>query len=114
MMSLLRVVGMGWRQVELAKNAQVISDQGQELYKRLLKLTEHLGKIGKHLQSAMKGYDEATGSLERSVLPSARKFKDLQASAQLDEVPEFTAIEQQPRALNITTEDQQELEEKSA
>lgn len=113
-MSLLRVVGMGWRQVELAKNAQTISEQGQELYKRLLKFTSHMGKVGKHLQSAMKGYDEATGSLERSVLPSARKFKDLQAAAQLEDVPEFTAIEQQPRELNITTEDQQALEKKSA
>lgn len=107
-MSLLRVVGMGWRQVELAKNAQDISDQGQELYKRLLKFTDHMGKIGKHLQNAMKGFDEATGSLERSVLPSARKFKDLQTAAQLDDVPEFTAIEQQPRALNLTSDDEQE------
>ncbi|MCB1532099.1 MAG: DNA recombination protein RmuC [Alphaproteobacteria bacterium] len=109
MMSLLRVVGMGWRQVELAKNAQVISDQGQELYKRLLKFTDHMGKIGKHLQNAMRGYDEATGSLERSVLPSARKFKDLQAGVQLEDVPDFTAIEQQPRVLNLSSEDEDAL-----
>lgn len=109
-MSLLRVVGMGWRQVELAKNAQTISEQGQELYKRLLKFTSHVGKVGKHLQNAMKGYDEAIGSLERSVLPSARKFKDLQAATQLEDIPDFQTIETQPRMLNITSEDESELE----
>ena len=35
LMSLLRVVGMSWRQVELAKNAQDISALGKELYERI-------------------------------------------------------------------------------
>ncbi len=113
MMSLLRVVGMGWRQVELAKNAQSISENGLALYSRLLTFTSHLGKIGKHLQSAMKGFDDATGSLERSVLPAARKFRDLQTANQLEDLPEFKSIEQQPRALNLTADDEQ-AQKKSA
>ncbi|MCC7305849.1 MAG: DNA recombination protein RmuC [Alphaproteobacteria bacterium] len=106
LISLLRVVSLSWRQMELAKNAQTISDYGLDLYKRLLKFTEHVEKIGKNLQSAMKGYDEAVGSLERSVLPSARKFRELQGGA--NDLPEFTPVEQAPRYLSLSAEDEEE------
>lgn len=107
LMSLLRVVGMSWRQVELAKNAQEISALGTDLYKRLLNFTDHIEKIGKGLQSAMKGYDSAVGSMERQVLPAARKFKDLQGASGQD-FPEIGPVEQTPRILALTTEDEKE------
>ena len=108
LMSLLRVVGMSWRQVELAKNAQEISDRGTDLYKRLLTFTSHIEKVGKGLQSAMKGYDAAIGSLERQVLPAARKFKELQGGKNLSELPEFETVEETPRSITLTSEDEQE------
>ncbi|MEM7651149.1 MAG: DNA recombination protein RmuC [Pseudomonadota bacterium] len=108
LMSLIRVVGVSWRQAELAKNAEEISERGGDLYKRLLTFTGHLEKVGKNLQSAMKGYDSAVGSLERQVLPAARKFKELQGSANASELPEFETIEETPRPLSLTSEDEQE------
>lgn len=111
LMSLLRVVSMSWRQVELAQNAQEISLAGTELYKRFLKFTDHLGKVGKGLQSAMSGYDAAIGSLEKQVLPAARKFKDLQSAgggALENDVPEFNVIEASPREISLTAEDEAE------
>ncbi len=109
LMSLLRVVGMSWRQAELAQNAQEISDLGYDLYKRFLKFTDHFEKIGGHLQKAMGGYDAALGSMERQVLPAARKFKDLQgAKVGMDDVPDMKSVESMPRALNLTAEDEQE------
>ncbi len=108
LMSLLRVVGMSWKQVELAQNAQEISERGIDLYNRILKFTDHMGKIGKNLQSAMKGYDEAVGSLQQKVLPAARKFKDLQASSTIKDLPEFEPVEETPRALQLTAEDEDE------
>jgi DNA recombination protein RmuC len=106
LMSLLRVVSMSWRQVELAKNAQEISARGADLYKRLLAFSGHIEKIGKGLQNAMSSYDAATGSLEKSVLPAARKFKELQGGA--DELPEFRPIEQTPRLVSLAAEDEKE------
>ncbi|MCB9982838.1 MAG: DNA recombination protein RmuC [Rhodospirillales bacterium] len=108
LMSLLRVVGMSWRQVELAKNAQEISERGSDLYKRLLTFTAHLEKVGKNLQGAMKGYDAAVGSLERQVLPAARKFRELQAGANMAELTEFETIEETPRPLTLTADDERE------
>lgn len=107
LMSLLRVVGMSWRQVELAKNAQEISELGGELYKRLLTFTDHIGKVGKNLQTAMNGYDAAVGSLEKSVLPSARKMHELQGKAAA-ELSTLDAIERAPRVLSLTEDDDKE------
>ena len=108
LMSLLRVVGMSWRQIELAKNAQEISERGLDLYKRLLSFSEHIVKIGGHLQKAMSGYDDAVGSLEKSVLPAGRKFKDLQAGTTLAELPEITPIERPARLLSLSADDERE------
>jgi DNA recombination protein RmuC len=106
LMSLLRVVSLSWKQIELAKNAQEISERGNELYKRMLTFTDHMGKIGKGLQGAMNSYDAAVGSLEKSVMPAARKFKELQGG--VDELPEFKTIEQTPRTLMLSAEDEKE------
>lgn len=108
LMSLLRVVAMSWRQVELAQNAQEISERGMELYNRLLTFTGHIEKVGKNLQSAMQGYDSAIGSLEKSVLPAARKFKELQNAQGTKDLPELNPVEQTPRALSLTAEDEEE------
>ena len=56
----------------------------------------------------MKGYDAAVGSLQGSVLPAARKFKELQGGANLNELPEFETIEETPRPLALTSEDERE------
>lgn len=101
LMSLLRVVGMSWRQVELAKNAQDIAAQGSELYKRLLTFCGHLDKVGGHIDKAMKGYNDAVGSLERSVMPSARKFKELQAQTNVQDLPELKSLETAKREIDI-------------
>ena len=109
LMSLIRVVGMSWRQMELAQNAQEISERGYELYKRMLTFTGHMEKVGKNIGAALRGYNDAIGSFERSVLPAARKFKDLQGSTA--STAEITLSEQSneiPRALQLTDEDHDE------
>ncbi len=95
---LLRAVAYGWREVQLAQNAQQISDLGKELYDRIRKFTEHFEGVGSALRKAVDTYNDATGSLERRVLISARKFKELGAATGED-IPEVESIEEKPRAL---------------
>jgi len=75
--ALLRAVGYGWRQEQLAENAEHIKTVGEELYARLQTFTDHLQKLGKSLDSGMKHYNSAVGSFDSRVLPSARKFNEM-------------------------------------
>lgn len=75
--ALLRAVAYGWRQEQLAENADKIRDIGEELYQRLAVFSDHLAKLGKSLDTSTKHFNNAVGSFDTRILPSARKFKEL-------------------------------------
>lgn len=81
LIALLKSVAYGWRQAAVAHNAAIIRDLGQELYSRLGTFTGHLGALGKRLSGAIEAYNSTVGSLERQVLPQARRFTDLGVTA---------------------------------
>jgi DNA recombination protein RmuC len=77
LIALLKVVAHGWRQQQVAEHAAIIHAIGQDLYRRLSTFTGNLGKVGRSLSSAVDSYNAAVGSLERMVLPQARRFTEL-------------------------------------
>jgi DNA recombination protein RmuC len=77
LVALLKAVAYGWRQSAVAHNAAQIRDLGQELYRRLSTFNGHLGRMGRRLAAAVDAYNAAVGSLERQVLPQARRFGEL-------------------------------------
>jgi DNA recombination protein RmuC len=74
---LLKAVAYSWRQMALAENAEQIRGLAVELYERINKFTAHLSKVGQALGRSVEAYNAAVGSLERKVLPGARKFTEL-------------------------------------
>ncbi len=98
LIALLRAVAYGWRQETIAESAKKVEEQGRELYKRLATLTEHFAKVGRGLDSAVRAYNDTIGSLERSVLPGARRFKEHGISPAA-ELAELKQIERTPRAV---------------
>jgi len=99
LIALLRAVAYGWRQEQLAENAQRISDLGRELYERIATAAGHIGKLGKSLDAAVKAYNGAIASLESRVLVSARKFKDLGAAGAKTDLAELPPVDTSPRRL---------------
>ena len=81
LIALLKGVAYGWRQSAVAHNAAQIRDLGQELYRRLSTFNGHLGRMGQRLATAVEAYNAAVGSLERGVLPQARRFGELGVTA---------------------------------
>lgn len=77
LVALLKAIAYGWQQLALAENANEIRVLAVQLYERLSKFAGHLSRIGKELGSSVRAYNQAVGSLERMVLPSARRFTDL-------------------------------------
>jgi DNA recombination protein RmuC len=50
---------------------------GRELYDRLQVMARHMDQVGKALESSVQHYNRMTGSFERRVLTTARRFEDL-------------------------------------
>jgi DNA recombination protein RmuC len=96
LIALLRAVSYGWRQETIAESARAISELGRELYTRLATMTDHFSKVGSRLESAVRSYNEAVGSLETRVLPSARKFKE-HGIAPAAELSPLNIVERSPR-----------------
>ena len=96
--ALLKAVAYGWRQLALADNAEEIRKLAEDLYARLGTFVGHLNKVGKQLSSSVDNYNRAVGSLERKVLPGARKFVELGVHPK-KEIEQLETIEGVPRSL---------------
>jgi len=95
--SVLRTVGATWQQEALAEGAREVSELGRELYKRVVTWAAHLGQMGKSLDRTVEAYNKGVGSLERQVLPQARRFREHGITGV--ELPELAPVDRQARAL---------------
>jgi DNA recombination protein RmuC len=71
---------------------------GRELYDRIRVFAGHFTDLRKGLERAVDTYNKSVGSLERSVLPQARRFRDLGATTAA-ELAEATGVDTVLRTL---------------
>jgi DNA recombination protein RmuC len=98
LIALLRSAAYLWQQEKIELNAKEISRLGSELYERLKTFLGHFENLGSSIKRAVESYNKAVGSMESRVLTSARKFKELGATAG-EEIAELEPIDETPRAL---------------
>ena len=109
--ALLKAVAYGWRQLALADNAQEIRVLAEDLYGRLATFVAHMNKVGRQLGSSVESYNRAVGSLERKVLPGARKFVELGIHTK-KKLEKTETLDPVPRTMIETTGDDEEKQEK--
>ena len=96
--ALLKAVAYGWRQLSLADNAKEIRVLAEDLYGRLGTFVTHMNRVGRQLASSVENYNKAVGSLERKVLPGARKFTELGVHGK-KEIEKLESLEPVPRTM---------------
>jgi DNA recombination protein RmuC len=101
LLALLKAVAYGWQQVSVTENARQIAEEGRALYRRLSILTGHIEDVGTNLGRAVDAFNKMIGSLELRLLPSARRFQELEVDP--DDPPTLHSVDQTPR--HITAEE---------
>ena len=102
---MLRTIRVAWQNENASENAQAVLAVASELHERLGKLADHLAKVGRGLDSAVKAYNQAVGAYGSRVLVSARRLEGLapsrEALAELPEVTEHASASLQPTQLEV-------------
>ncbi len=99
LIALLKAVAYGWRQEAMAQNAIEIAALGKELFDRIATLAEHWSKVGQRLNQAAEAYNNSGGTLDRRVLPSARRFRDLKTVSADKGIESLTQVTVETRPL---------------
>jgi DNA recombination protein RmuC len=87
LLALLRSVAYGWQQHRMTENAVRIVREGRELYGRVELFVKRFAEVGQAIGKAAERYNVALGSLERRLMPAARRFEELGVSGNELETP---------------------------
>jgi DNA recombination protein RmuC len=99
LIGLLRAIALGWREEALALNAQEVAELGRQLYDRIGTLAGHWTEVGSKLEKAVVAYNNSVGTLDNRLIVTARKFQELKAAPEGEEIAAPAPIDTLPRAL---------------
>lgn len=95
LLALLRTIAMGWRNHELAENAQEILLEAQELADRLGRAYGHFDNVGQALTKAVDSFNLTVGSWDSRLTPQIKRIEALRI--QPNKVVELRTVEKQAR-----------------
>lgn len=100
LLGLLRIIEHGWRQKQIEQSATEIRDLAGTLYERINKMADHFIKLGRAINGVNDKYNDTVASLERMVLPAARKMSEMGIGDGQSNVKELDEIEGHVRDLS--------------
>ncbi|AFS21673.1 DNA recombination protein RmuC [Chlamydia psittaci] len=92
LLALLKTVAHTWKQENLRAQIQEIGQLGKELHHRLHVVFNYFHKIGKNLNNTVQSYNDMSSSLQHRILPTLRKFEDLEITSSLHRVEDPSPI----------------------
>jgi DNA recombination protein RmuC len=93
LLAIAKTVALNWRQEKLAEEAREIGKLGADIYSAIAVMAEHLARMRKNLTETVGNYNDFVGSLERNVLPKARRFADMGVEQGKKPVPHLAAAD---------------------
>ena len=89
--SVLKAIAVSWTHEEMTKEAAELYTISRTLYERIVTLAERVDKLGRSLTSSVRDYNEFVGTLERSVIPQARRIAKTSPTKPLPQLAELEA-----------------------
>ncbi|MFQ3574671.1 MAG: DNA recombination protein RmuC, partial [Thermodesulfovibrionales bacterium] len=103
LIGLLKVVAYGWQQKQITENALRVSELGRELHDRLVNIIEHIDKLGKNLNLAVKSYNDSISSIQTRLMPKIKQIRECGIVSQ-KEIPMINSIDIKCRENDIITD----------
>ena len=85
--AVLKSVAYAWQQQSLTDDAKQLFDLSRALYERFSTLGDYAIKLGTQITKTVSAYNKFASSLERRVLPTARKLQKIEPTKIIEEVP---------------------------
>lgn len=104
LIALARTVAHLWRQHHQNENAMAAAELGAELYSRMGVMLGHIEKLGKSLNGSVDHFNSAMGSFDKRVLPTLRKFEDMEIAPPAKTLAEPKQIENRANVSENTGE----------
>lgn len=96
LIAVLKGVAYGWRQEQLAENAERIRRLAADLFDRVVTMHSHYAEVGRSLRRSVDAYNRSVASLESRLFPALRRLRDLGATT-AEEPPAPERIDAEPR-----------------
>ncbi len=93
LVAILYSIAFGWRQDAFEKNAKEIKNLAEKIYDRLSVFGKHFHELGSQLKKSVDKYNDSVGSLETSVLPSAREMSKLGIEKGKNIIPDLSELD---------------------
>ncbi|MBA29646.1 MAG: DNA recombination protein RmuC, partial [Hyphomonadaceae bacterium] len=104
LIALARTVAHLWRQHHQNENAMAAAELGAELYSRMGVMLGHIERLGKSLNGSVDHFNSAMGSFDKRVLPTLRKFEDMEIAPPAKTLAEPKQIENRANVSENTGE----------